>query len=262
MEETPWWAVRYELLSEIARGFVGEVDYTADAQIDFVAGICSLGPGARVLDLGCGAGRHTILMAERGLDVTGVDLSPRLLKLARERWSERNPNQAGPLFAPGDMRWPPLPGPFDAAVMLDVSLGVFDDDADHAQTLAAAHERLRPGGRLVLELFNPYFWAHHQVTQHYPAGTASDIGDVIRSYRFDALHGRVVDQVTVFDANGRHRVPDQRLRVWTPPELRVLLADAGFGDLQFYGSSGWEVPEDPLPLQADTSVYMWVVATA
>ncbi len=260
MEETPWWAARYELLSEAAPAFVGEADFTAEAQVDFVVGLCALGPGSRVLDLGCGAGRHTILLAERGLDVTGVDLSPRLLKLARERWGQRNPGRPGPLFAPGDMRWPSVSGPFDAVVMLDVTLGVFDDDSDHLRTLAAVHQRLRPKGRLVLELFNPYFWAHNQVTRHFPAGTAAPDADVVRTYRFDPLAGRLVDQVTLFDATGRHRVPDQVLRVWTPPELVAMLGTAGFSAVQICGSAGWDVPEDPIPLQADSSVFMWVVA--
>ncbi len=261
MEETPWWAVRYELLAESAPRFAGDLDFTAEAQVDFVVGVAALGPGSRVLDLGCGAGRHTILLAERGLQVTGVDLSPRLLKLARERWAARNPGRPGPLFAPGDMRWPSVTGPFDAVVMLDVTLGVFDDDTDHVRTLAAIHERLRPGGRLVLELFNPYFWVQHQVTQHFPPGTAAPGADVVRSYRFDALEGRVVDQVTLFDSTGRHRLPDQRLRAWTPPELTTMLAAAGFQTVQIGGSAGWDVPEEPLPLSAKESAFMWVVAT-
>ncbi len=260
MEETPWWAVRYELLSESAPGFNGDVDFTAQAQVDFVTRMCGLTPGARVLDLGCGAGRHSILLAERGVNVTGVDLSPRLLKLARERWASRNPDRSGPFFAPGDMRWPPVSGPFDAVLMLDVTLGVFAVDAEHVRTLAAVRERLKPGGRLVLELFNPYFWAHNQVTQHFPAGTASAAADLVRTYRFDPVEGRVIDQITLFDAHGRHRVPDQRLRVWTPPELKALFSSAGFGAVQSCGSTGWDVPEAPLPLQADTSVFLWAVA--
>jgi cyclopropane fatty-acyl-phospholipid synthase-like methyltransferase len=262
MQETPWWTVRFELLAAAVPGFLGGLDATAAAQVDWVCSLCGLESGARVLDLGCGAGRHTILMAERGLDVTGMDLSPKLLKMARERWTERNPETPGPLFAPGDMRWPSVPGPFDAVIMLDVTLGVFQDDADHARTLAAVRERLKPGGHLVLELFNPYFWAHNQTTHHFPIGTLSDVSDVVRTYRFDPIEGRVVDQVTLFDAMGAHRVPDQRLRVWTPPELMAMLTTAGFSQVQVMGSVGWQVPRAPQPVLADTSVYLWVVAQA
>ncbi len=262
MEETPWWAERYELLAEAAPGFCGSPDATAQAQVDFLCKLCNLGAGAKVLDLGCGVGRHTILLAERGHEVTGIDLSPRLIKRAREVWSERNPERAGPLFAPGDMRWPPVAGPFDAVIMLDVTLGVFEEDVDHVRTLAAARERLNSGGSLVLELFNPYFWAHHQVTRHHPAGSLVPDVDVVRTYRFNPVEGRLIDQVNFFDETGRHRVPDQRLRVWTPPELGALLSAAGFSGFQFFGSDGWQVPEIPLQLDAEKSAFLWVLATA
>ena len=262
MPQTPWWAVRFELLAEAAPGFSGPIDLHAEGQVDLVSRVASLGPGSRVLDVGCGAGRHSILMAERGFDVTGIDLSPRLLKLARERWAERNPDRPGPLFAPGDMRWPPVAGPFDAAIMLDVTLGVFGDDSDHIRTLAAIRERLRDGGNLVLELFNPYFWAHNQLTRYFAAGSLAPGADVVRTYRFDAVHGLLVDRVVLFDEEGRHRVPDQELRCWTPPELVAMLTAAGFSRVRIFGSAGWEVPEEPAALQADSSVYMWALAEA
>ena len=69
-------------------------------------------------------------------------------------------------------------------------------------------------------------------------------------------------KLTLFDDTGRHRIPDQHLRVWTPPELVTMLGAAGFGTVQVCGSPGWDVPDDPQPLQAETSVYMWVVAQA
>jgi hypothetical protein len=55
--------------------------------------------------------------------------------------------------------------------------------------------------------------------------------------------------LTLFDDTGRPRIPDQHLRVWTPPELVTVL-----------GAAGWDVPDDSQPLQAEPSVYMGVVA--
>lgn len=96
---------------------------------------------ARLLDLGCGWGRHLRLLREAGHDVVGVDLSLPLL---------RQVGEAGLVAA--DMRFLPLgAGRFDAALNLATSLGLFLDDEPVLEVLAEAHRVLRPGGRLMLE---------------------------------------------------------------------------------------------------------------
>ncbi|MDP2305855.1 MAG: methyltransferase domain-containing protein [Pseudomonadota bacterium] len=258
--DAPWWALRYEAMAGIDPGFAGVVDSAAEAQVDLVQRLLSLTEGDRILDVGCGGGRHAILFQERGFEVTGVDLSPRILRLARENWEARNQGRRGPTWMPGDMRWLPASGPFDAAVLMDHAFGVFDDDADHLRTLTAIIDQLRADGRVVCELLNPYYWAHHNVTRHHPPGSMAEDMDVVRTYRFDAQRGRVEDRVVVLGRGGRHELPVQSLRCWTPVELVSLFKAAGFRKVTVSGSDGWEVPEEPLPVHPEESVFLWVVA--
>ena len=184
-----WWAQRYDSLASIDPAFAGVLDGYAEQQVDLLERLVELKPEQTVLDVGCGGGRHAILLQERGYRVTGVDVNEGVLSLARQRWDERHRGQPGPVFVAGDMRALPVEGGFDAAIMMDVALGVFGDEADNLIALTEVADRLRPGGHLVLELYNPYFWAHRNVTQHLPPGALASDVDLVRTYRFDPVRG-------------------------------------------------------------------------
>jgi SAM-dependent methyltransferase len=117
---------------------------------------------SQVLDLCCGMGRHALLLAEAGYQVTGVDLSPVLLRQARVsdsnhaiRWIE------------SDMRSLPCDASFieafDAVVNLFTSFGYFEEDAEQAQALRQIRQALKPGGRFIIDYLNPQFVADHLV---------------------------------------------------------------------------------------------------
>lgn len=260
MAKAPWWTTRFSALAAVDPAFAGLVDANAEAQVDLIERLARLDAGARILDLGCGAGRHAILLAERGHSVVGVDLSEEVLSLARGAWEARNPGHSGPEFVVGDMRAPPVEGSFSAVVMMDASLGVFDDDAEHLRVLTAAADRLQSGGVLILELLNPYFWAHRNITQHFPPGSIAANADILRTYRFDPLAGRVLDRITLFQDGERRALPTQSLRCWTPPEIAGLSKAAGFSRVEVFGSQGWQVPTGPGRLDPQKSATLWVVA--
>ena len=257
----PWWAERYSRLFAIDRAFGGEIDGMAEEQADFIERLVALRPGERILDLGCGAGRHSILLAERGFRVVGLDLSTDLLAAARAAWQRRHPDEPGPTWVAADMRQPGLEGCFEACIAMDHSFGLFDDDVEHLEVLGAVSERMSPGAPLVLELMNPYFWSHHADTRHYPPGALAAGAHIVRPCRFDADRGRIEDHVTVFFPGGDAEVlPVQSLRAWTPPEIRALVSEAGFEDVKIYGSEGWRPPSEARPLDAVRSAFMWVCA--
>lgn len=123
-----------------------------------VEGICAHLPVAshpRLLDVCCGPGRHARHLAEAGYDVTGVDRDPEAIRQARAgaptaRFLELDQR---------DLRR--IAGPFDGAVVLWQSFGYFDR-ARNDQVLADIAGLLRPGGRLLLDLFHPGFFEAHQ----------------------------------------------------------------------------------------------------
>src|SRR3954470_8636255 len=84
-----------------------------EQEVDFLVGQLGLEPGARVLDVGCGPGRHALALARRGIEVVGVDISEPFVVLARDA------AVPGSQFVRGDARCLPLaPSSFDAAISL------------------------------------------------------------------------------------------------------------------------------------------------
>lgn len=104
----------------------------------------------RLLDLACGRGRHSLNLARLGYAVTGLDLSPRAISIAREKLASQHQKAD---FILGDMR-EPLPDTFDGIVNLFTSFGYFDDDGQNRMVLRSIREMLRPGGFLVLDYLN------------------------------------------------------------------------------------------------------------
>jgi SAM-dependent methyltransferase len=252
--------LRFEALAALDPTLVGVVDTTAELEAELIRTMTELGEGTRIIDVGCGAGRHAIALHERGHQVTGVDLSPRILRIARDNWEERHPGVDGPTWLPGDMRRLAGRGPYDGAILMDHAFGLFDDDADHLRVLSSIADNLVPGGHLVIQVFNPYWWCSRPMTRHLAPGTLLADGDVVRSYRMDLARGRLEDRIVVLRAAGREELPVQSLRVWTPVELVSLCRAAGFRRVAVHGSDGWATPEEPQPVTAD-SVWLWVVAT-
>ena len=258
--DTPWWALRYEALAAIDPALLGLGDYAAEAEL--VERLLGLERGARILDVGCGLGRHAGALSLRGHQVTGADLSPRVLRLARERWDRLFAGQPGPTWMPGDMRWLPNGGAFDALLFLGSSFGLFETDAENQQVLVGALQHLRPGGTLVLQTPNPYWWATHTGTQYVAPGALAERVEVVQSIRFDAQNGRVDERTICFRGGERVEPPAQSIRAYTPAGLMANLRAAGFGEVEVSGSEGWEVPEESVPVDATESVWLWVSARA
>ncbi|HWA74547.1 MAG TPA: class I SAM-dependent methyltransferase [Polyangiaceae bacterium] len=111
---------------------------------------------ASLLDLGCGTGRHALLLAEMGYQVSGVDLSEEMLASANERLRQRaaEPTQSAwtpPQFVHGDIRSVRLGSQFDVVVSLFHVMSYQTRNEDLAAALATIREHLKPGGLFVFD---------------------------------------------------------------------------------------------------------------
>jgi 2-polyprenyl-3-methyl-5-hydroxy-6-metoxy-1,4-benzoquinol methylase len=122
---------------------------SAASEVDQVVSLASLAPGAAVLDLGCGQGRHSLEFARRGYSVTGVDRTGGYIDVARET-AVREKLEIEFLHA--DIREFRREGRFDLAVSMLTSFGYFEEQADERRVLENARASLRPGGWLLIDL--------------------------------------------------------------------------------------------------------------
>ena len=183
--------------------------------------------GGRILDVPCGWGRHSVLLAESGYRVIGSDLSWPLLRRASAV------NGPGPSsFIAADIRMQPLrAGSFDAVINVFTSLGLFLDDAEDLRALREAHRLLKDGGRFLLESMH-----RDDVVADYaekdkwllPDGT-----EVRVRRRFDAVQGISYEKLRW--RRGKEKGEKQHaLRLRTAGEIDRLLRAVGFEDVLYY----------------------------
>ncbi len=205
-------------------------DERSDAETDLLWRLLGLAPGMDVLDLACGHGRIANRLAARGCRVTGLDVTPRFLDIARRDAAARGVSVD---YVEGDMRSLPWTGRFDRVVNWFTSFGYFDD-AGNRQVLTQVARALRPGGRFALELQHRD-WI---VGAFQPAFVVERDGDLlIDRNRFEPLTGRIVTERTILRDGRVRRVPFfVRLLAFT--ELRDWLLQAGFAAVDGFGEDG------------------------
>ncbi len=141
--------------------FAAEVAET-EKQAAFAARVLGLRLGQRVLDLCCGAGRHSLALARQGFLPTGVDREPRLLALARQRAAASGVTVQ---WVEADARRLPYLGLFHGALCLFASWGYAADVMENARVLGQVADRLLPGSRLLLDIPN-VLWLHQHPMGH------------------------------------------------------------------------------------------------
>jgi SAM-dependent methyltransferase len=178
-----------------------------EQEVAFLLELLDLSAGARVLDVGCGPGRHANALAEAGLAVTGIDVSERLLEIAAERARIAG---VGTSFFEVDARQMPFEDEFDAVI--SICQGAFGlMGADDALVMKRMAEAARPGAMVVVTAFSAYYEAR--------------IGRADAT--FDADAGVVHEKSIVKDEAGSEHVVDLWTGVYTPRELRLLAIGCG-----------------------------------
>lgn len=202
----------------------------AEREASFIDRALGLPRGARILDLGCGFGRHAVPLGMLGYRMTGVDLSAPMLaaarKLAEERrveveWVERDMRALGEL------------GTFDACVCLYTVFGFFDE-ADNEAVIRAIAERLAVDAPLLIDVSNPLSLLPSVPGEHWSEGR---FGVRRERNRYESITGRVITERTLFRPNGeREELPPSSVRLYPPCELRALLERHGLVVEALYGA--------------------------
>ncbi len=198
-------------------------------EANFIADALEIKPPARILDVPCGGGRHSLALAELGYTMTGVDISSDFLAAARSQSAEKGTRIA---WEEREMRDLPWHAEFDGAYSLGNSFGYLDDQGN-ADFLKSVASTLKPGARFVLEssYITEVLLPILQERSWHP------IGDIhmLSQRRYDPLDGRLhVDYLFIRDGVTEKR--SMSARIYSCREIMGLLRNAAFTDVQGYGS--------------------------
>lgn len=222
----------------------------ADRLLDLVAAEYDADPET-ALDVACGAGRHVLALADRGLDAEGLDFSERFLEEARDRAREQGLGDST-AFRHHDMReLDELTGSYDLVTSFWNSLGYYDRATDE-RMLAEARRLLSESGVLAVEASNRDFY----LANFEEASVDERDGRLtVERREYDVTTGRFRTQLDVFDADDGYEHDysmEWENRIYAPAVLRELCEDAGFEDVRLFGGFDGAT----LTMDADTVVVL------
>jgi SAM-dependent methyltransferase len=185
-------------------------------EIDFLWPVLELEPGRRVLDVGCGPGRHSLELARRGVEVVGIDASPEFVDLAQAGADdERLPAS----FRVLDVRQLAYDGEFDAVICLCQGGFGLLDGREEIEVFGRIVRSVRAGGRVAISAFSALFAARFLEPGEY----------------FDATTGVFHERATLRNADGETREFDLWTTCFTTRELELMAAAAGVDVDAVYG---------------------------
>jgi len=203
-------------------------------EVDFVEGAFGLAAGARVLDMCCGHGRHSLELARRGYRVTGVDRNEAFIQAA-----ETDARAAGVEadWQVADMRAFVPQQPYDAVLNLFFAWGYLESEAADRQALGIMARSLGPGGQLIIEYQNRELVLQH-IQNTWRRLTSGDV--LLREFEFEPSTSRLSGAQIVIRQNGERVERRFDLRLYTCSELLQLLMAEGVTPTAAYGGYGGE----------------------
>jgi SAM-dependent methyltransferase len=228
-EQEPWHNqdAFWELFEPVL--FNQQRQVSATAEVDKIEKLLQIEEHARILDLCCGNGRHSLELSARGFDVTGVDRTAAYIERARSEADKRGLDAA---FVVDDMRAYCAPNRFDIVLNLFGSFGYFEDPDDDRKVVENMVASLRPGGRFLIETMGKEILA-----RDFQARDWDEVGDllILSEKAIGQNWGSVETRWIVMRGTERieHRVS---VRSYSAVELSSLLAACGFSEVRVYGS--------------------------
>jgi 2-polyprenyl-3-methyl-5-hydroxy-6-metoxy-1,4-benzoquinol methylase len=208
-----------------AQGTLGECD--------FIEKEINSNKSFKILDIGCGTGRHSIELAKRGYTVTGVDLSDSLLKRAKEKAVEQNLKID---FQKQDARDLPFINVFDLVIMLcEGAFPLMETDEMNFQILKNAARALRSKGKIIFTTLNGLFPLFHSVKEFLSSETKE--GNATYSNNmFDLMTFRENSTTQVEDDHGNKKELQCNERYYVPTEITWLLKTLNFKTIDIFGA--------------------------
>ncbi len=216
---------------EFLRTIPPQLHKKTEKEVQFILDSLSLKQGARLLDLACGFGRHSIQLAKRGYEVAGLDLSMSLLQRALNEAQRRSLSIK---FIHGDMRELNFSEIFDACFCWATSFGYFDDRTN-VEVLKGIHRSLKPGGRLLIDVVNRDYVVAEMPSRTWWEGIdCVFLEEVEFDYNSSILHTK---RSYIYEDGSPPKEFSSYIRLYGLHELRTILRFSGFRILEVSGET-------------------------
>jgi len=227
-----WYETLFENYGEkydrecFAQGTIGECDFI-EKELNFNKSL-------KIIDVGCGTGRHSIELAKRGYQVTGIDLSISLLKKAEEK-----ANKAGVKvdFFRHDARNLPFEKQFDVAIMLcEGGFPLMETDEMNYEILKNVSKSLKDRSKFIFTTLNGLFPLFHSINEFHTQGIMEG-NATYRSKHFDLMTFRDYNITKFVDDNGVEKELECNERYYVPCEITWLLKTLEFTKIEIFGAT-------------------------
>jgi 2-polyprenyl-3-methyl-5-hydroxy-6-metoxy-1,4-benzoquinol methylase len=202
-------------------------------ECDFIEAELKSNKALKILDVGCGTGRHTIELSRRGYNVTGIDLSESQLARAKEKAENHNLNID---FQKQDARNLTFIKEYDVAIMLcEGGFPLMETDEMNFEILKSVTKSLKEHGRFIFTTLNGLFPLYHSV-EEFCASTTENGNAVYQSNTFDLMTFRDHNTTEFEDDFGNKKTLECNERYYVPSEVVWLLKSLGYIKIDIYGS--------------------------
>ena len=206
-------------------GTVGECDFI-EKEINFDKSL-------KILDVGCGTGRHTIELTKRGYCVTGIDLSVSQLKRAKEKAETENLIID---FQRQDARNLSFNSEFDVAIMLcEGGFSLMETDEMNFEILKNITKSLKQNAKLIFTTTNGLFPLYNSVDEFH-ASTVEDGNSICKNNTFNFMTFREYNTVEFEDDDGNKKMLECNERYYVPCEITWLLKSLGYKTINIFGA--------------------------
>ena len=202
-------------------------------ECDFIEQELNYNKKIRIIDVGCGTGRHSIELSKRGYNITGIDLSESQLTRAKEKAKQLNLKID---FQQHDARNLPFNDEFDVAIMLcEGGFSLMETDEMNFEILKNATKALKNNGKLIFTTLNGLFPLFHSVKEFYESA-AKEGNAVCQDCTFDLMTFRDHNTVVFEDDTGNKKELKCNERYYVPSEITWLLKTLEYIKIDIYGA--------------------------
>jgi len=202
-------------------------------ECDFIESEIKSDKSLKILDVGCGTGRHTIELSRRGYNVTGIDLSESQLARAKEKAENNNLIID---FQKQDARNLTFTNEFDVAIMLcEGGFPLMETDEMNFEILKSVTKPLKEHGKFILTTLNGLFPLYHSVKEFF-ASTTEDGNAAHRNNTFNLMTFRDHNTTEFEDDFGNKKTLECNERYYVPSEIVWLLKSLGYIKIDIYGA--------------------------